>query len=417
MISAKKLVLLILILATAGCSSTGSNSFKDMSSAYRDVIEQYNNDNLLLNIIRVSNNMPMSFLDIPSIVGSGTIIKNANVSGLAVTTGSATSSEAGIGFGMSINNSFSFTQSSLDNNAFISAFYKPIPLEAFGLKATERLRPRLIDYLLLVDEIQFKDKSGDLILLIENDPLTENFDQVLNTFRLLIELGLRVEQIEIKKPIGPTFDKLSAINQLGSEIIQGVIKENLAIDVVGTGSAKSYQLSRVVKENRFCINKFRTEEVLENLISPTMFCKISERLPKLDDAAANELRKILRRNPNLQGLTFTFSVRSTGNVFDYLGNILIASQRFPSRQINVTTSLTDHPTSRSYHSKPKPLFKIHVNKDDIKSVANVNYRGNTYAVADDDDTYTKMVLEYLSNLITFAKVPGSIPPSPAIIMR
>jgi hypothetical protein len=34
--------------------STRSASFKEMSSSYREVVEQYSNDNILLNIIRAS---------------------------------------------------------------------------------------------------------------------------------------------------------------------------------------------------------------------------------------------------------------------------------------------------------------------------------------------------------------------------
>lgn len=55
------LLQLFVMITLAGCSSTRSSSFKDMSSAYREVVEQYSTDNILLNIVRASNNMPLIF--------------------------------------------------------------------------------------------------------------------------------------------------------------------------------------------------------------------------------------------------------------------------------------------------------------------------------------------------------------------
>jgi hypothetical protein len=48
-----RLVPLLLISVLSGCAGlTNSTSFREMSSAYREVLEQYSNDNVLLNIVR-----------------------------------------------------------------------------------------------------------------------------------------------------------------------------------------------------------------------------------------------------------------------------------------------------------------------------------------------------------------------------
>ena len=70
---------LLASLALGGCITAGSSSFRDMSSAYRDVLETYANDNILLNIVRASNRMPVSFLEMPSVVGTGSVNANAGV--------------------------------------------------------------------------------------------------------------------------------------------------------------------------------------------------------------------------------------------------------------------------------------------------------------------------------------------------
>ncbi len=63
-----------------GCGMTGSTSFQAMSSSYREVSEGYANDNILINVIRASEQLPMTFLDMPTVVGSGTIASSVGVS-------------------------------------------------------------------------------------------------------------------------------------------------------------------------------------------------------------------------------------------------------------------------------------------------------------------------------------------------
>jgi hypothetical protein len=41
----------------------------------------------------------------------------------------------------------------------------------------------------------------------------------------------------------------------------------------------------------------------------------------------------------------------------------------------------------------------------------------TYSIADDDDSYTKEVIEFMSTLVTIAKIPGAIPATPAVVVR
>ena len=142
-------------LFLSGCSSINSSNFKDMSSAYRGVIEQYANDNILLNIVRTSKNMPMSFLDIPSVVGSGNLVGSANLSSSVLSSDPTTisgflSARAGSSntsyspsVGMSISNGFTFTQASLDNSQFMQAFLKEVPLNTINFRGTEANLPNL----------------------------------------------------------------------------------------------------------------------------------------------------------------------------------------------------------------------------------------------------------------------------------
>ena len=136
----KKLILapIAAVVTLSGCAPTGSSTFRDMSAAYREVLEGYANDNVLLNIVRSSKNMPVSFLDMPSVIGTGSVGVNAGIGGTVFSSAPASiggffSADPSAGLstyapsvGLSVNSSFNFTQSSLDNSQFMSSFLSDI---------------------------------------------------------------------------------------------------------------------------------------------------------------------------------------------------------------------------------------------------------------------------------------------------
>lgn len=115
----------VLSALLTGCAMTGSTSFQAMSSSYREVLEGYANDNILINIIRASERLPLSFLDMPNVTGSGSISGGVGIAGNIMSANPAsirgffTSSAEIAGSyyapnaSFAVNNSFNFTQSSL----------------------------------------------------------------------------------------------------------------------------------------------------------------------------------------------------------------------------------------------------------------------------------------------------------------
>ena len=63
------------------------------------------------------------------------------------------------------------------------------------------------------------------------------------------------------------------------------------------------------------------------------------------------------------------------------------------------------------------LLRVYKNTSIPNPAYTVSYKGATYSIADDDESYTKPVLEFMSTLITLAKIPGAIPASPAVLVR
>ena len=74
----------ILALSAVGiltsCTTPVTPDFTEMSANYAGILEQYQLNSILINIIRASNERPLSFLDIPSINGSGNVSTSPNLS-------------------------------------------------------------------------------------------------------------------------------------------------------------------------------------------------------------------------------------------------------------------------------------------------------------------------------------------------
>ena len=79
----------------------------------------------------------------------------------------------------------------------------------------------------------------------------------------------------------------------------------------------------------------------------------------------------------------------------------------PNPYLTVTTNATNN-LCRCLRCK---------NATNIDAAATVVYKGVTYSVADNDESYTKDVMEFMATLVTIAKIPGAIPASPAVVVR
>lgn len=410
---------LIFLLLIVGCTSINSTSFNSMTSAYRDVVEEYTNNNILLNIVRSSKNMPMSFLDIPSVIGTGNVLTNAGVT-TTQSAGTYTTPPSIMGgsLGMTVNNGFTFTQASLDNAQFLGSFLKEIPLNVLGFKGTERNLPKAVSYSILIESVELRSNQN-LIHRFDNDPLNLQYAQFQEALYLLIEAGLTVENVSVKTPLGPQFDSVNlnkSLNSWGSSVIEEMAKGTLSLDKKTLNGKEVFQLSRNDRRMKVCVNKYRAQELFGNALSDSAFCQDSPKLGKSSYNFSPLISNLLDRFKREKNIELVIEIRSPGNAFDFLGAVLNAQYSGDGSRLVMIKAL--QPNSASSNSeKSKPLFKVYRNVAPANPLASVTYRGVTYAISDDDDSYTKQVLEFMSTMVTMAKIPGSIPASPAVVVR
>jgi hypothetical protein len=416
------LIAIVALVLTSGCTSINSTSFSNMSSAYREVVESYSNDNILLNIVRSSKNMPLSFLDIPSVIGTGSVLSTAGLTSYQAGVPSSalppTSTTGNVG--LTVNNGFTFTQASLDNAQFMQSFLKEIPLSVLGLKGTERLLPRAVSYTLLIESIELRSNNS-IVHRFSNDPLDPNYQDFQNLLYLLIEAGLTVENKLVKTPLGPPLEEkllTKSLESWGSTTVDNLAKGIISFEKVNVRNKDAYQLVRNDFRPRVCVNEVRAKELLGNLLSSEAYCTDSPKYPKTDINFPNIIQTFTKFYPKAKNMELVIGIRSPGNVFDYLGAVLNAQlMNDGSKMVMIKPSTSVFDSYNERYKNAQPLFKVYRNQSITNPVATVNYKGITYSIADDDDSYSKDVMEFMSTLVTVAKIPGAIPPSPAVIVR
>ena len=114
-------------------------------------------------------------------------------------------------------------------------------------------------------------------------------------------------------------------------------------------------------------------------------------------------------------------LRSVRNVFEFLGSLVNIQNTPEQRVIRVVDSEKVGPNSNieEIYAKSKPLFIVKKGAVVSNPLMSLVYQGTSYSVPRDDnnETYTNQVLSMLSQMLTLTKVPGSIPLSPAVLIK
>ena len=143
-------------LLLGACSSAITPDFSVMSAKYAKSLEEYQISMIFLNIMRTSENRPVSFLDMPTINGSGSISVAPSI-GAVFTNG--LSVPTSVSSTLFLNNTFNFTQSSLDNAVFWKSYLNEIPKDTVKYFSHNHI-PKEVILSLAVDEFEVINPNG-----------------------------------------------------------------------------------------------------------------------------------------------------------------------------------------------------------------------------------------------------------------
>lgn len=401
---------LITVAMLQGCSVPGPN-FTDMSQSYQTWLESYNGNSLLLNVVRASKHRPVSFLAIPSITGSGSLTEAGNI-GASVLSNVPSSllglftpgigTNYGLSLQPSLSKSFTFTQSAMDNAEFQKAMLLPIRLETIDYFNRGHLSRELL-YSLTLSSIEIEG-STSLAGFYDNYPDSKTYPAFQALLRHLVDLGLGTEIVLTKSKVGPLMPE----NVPYKDILQYVdVKEKyrLQLEEIQTkGGVARYQLMQTEPIARLCFSdESRATEVMSDF-GHEMLCSALSRKVQAPKGAKPRIT------------TITFNTRSTRNLFDYLGSIVrkqLANPDSPPSIRGLPEEIEQH-GDRKHESL---IFVVKKNTPQIKPVASIRYEDDLYSIPAENNGYTAYVVDLMSQLMSLSRVPGAIPPSPAIVIR
>lgn len=416
------------VISLTGCAPTGSTSFRDMTSAYRSVLEDYANDNVLLNIVRSAKMMPLSFLDMPSVIGTGNVSVSAGVTGTVMSSvpssvpgffSAGAGSSYGPSAGLTVNSGFNFTQSSLDNAQFMTSFLSDIRPEVVASLTNNQVGPKSILYSLVIDSIELRDKNNIVIFKKVNNPYLPDYEDFQRTMYTLIEAGLNTEIVPQKQIISAPMTSA----ELNRNMLAAVTAQNQPgsmVVPVKSGGTTLYQLVRMVPMTRMCLNRQDEQNTLGGMFADSAYCNSSSIGIVPNKSLPTATSEALKSAGVQKDSILVIKLRSTRNVFDFLGTLVNLQNQDPPRQIKVINSdefLLNPSLRYDANAVAYPLLIVDKGRTPGKILTSVTYQGDTFGVPAESQSYSRQVLALVSQLLTLNKVPGSIPNSPAVLIR
>ena len=435
MIVTRWFFVLISLMTLSGCGLTGSNSFRAMSTAYREVLEDYSNNNILLNIVRSSESMPMSFLDMPNVIGSGSLQSSASVIGTVMGASPSTplgfitpgtGSSYGPTLGLTANAGFNFTQSSLDNSAFMTAFLGRLRPEALQSLIDITEGPKEILYTLTVDTIEVYDLETNTVKeLVVNNPLLPEYSKFQDLLHELIKHGLSTETMVERVPVSPVMSHETIKDNVRALVEASAHPGIVLLPAKLPNGQLGHQLTRMVAMTRMCLMRHQGKPVeraaLEQKFSSAAFC--APEVPGATPGLHDTTKTPEQIKSDSKKLALIIKLRSTRKIFDFLGWLTLmqlgsepkyVTLKAPRAAAPGTSTQPDQPATTNYEF---PLFVIQKNNTQETALVKVNYRGNTYSIPETNSGASRQVLVALSQILTLNKVPGSIPASPAVLIQ
>lgn len=422
----------VLSALLTGCAMTGSTSFQAMSSSYREVLEGYANDNILINIIRASEQLPMSFMDMPNVTGSGSIGGGVGIAGtiMSANPGSilgffkSSSEISGSSYApnasFAVNNSFNFTQSSLDNQSFMQSFLSDLKPENIDSLINNGAGPKSILYSLVIEKVEIRDGNGNVLQRWDNKPTSPKYAEFQSILYSLIDSGLRTELVSQREVLSGPID-LNFVSENLDKVNPFYSMPNVRLTPVkGDKNSPMYEFVRVTPIIRLCLSNNKSEKNFEEQFTDSAFCNPHY---KNSDIPHNLIGDLSQPEAHLDDKHFlAIKLRSPKEIFSFVGSIVSLQLQPNPKIIKVKDSdlFETNPGAvrdLSDDASSLPLFEVLKNNQSIRPIATVNYRGSTYSIPADLTSRSREVFILLSEILTLSKVPGSIPASPALLIK
>lgn len=383
-----------------GCATVNPD-IGDMTRAYSDAIERHEMNQILRNLLRAADGLPMRFQAMPTIVGTGLLESNVGISGkvLGGFLDSATTNPS-----LKSSRGFNFSLASLDNERFTNAFVGDLSLDTINVISSGNFQRQLL-FTLALQSISFN--GGPLgERHIDNVAFSpEGFSRFQSALSDLIAAGLRTETYHRLTPIGVDISREELLERyLGSRL---ALESAVRTVRINTPSGPSYRLVRRERAVRLCLSPEDYRKLTGLKVNRWLAC----REPGLD-----MLTEATRPTRDAESdYEIHLNIRSTRDVYKYVGLLVKAQLKAPNHVPSIVV-LGEH-SGVSPGTYPIIVVRKGDPRPGEKILAIAEHQGETYYVPREDSGLSAQVFDSLSLLLSASMVKDSIPASPGILVR
>ena len=414
---------IVILTGLAGCSSI-SPRFSNMTSAYSEAVQEHDRNQLLINMLLASRNLPLQFTAVPSVIGTGTISSSAYLGAEVYGPGDTSwgrffaptpGSMGTFGGSLSTSRQFNFTLSSLDNEQFAKGFLADISIENIHAFTSTKDIPVRLKYMLFFESMTVNPDAPDEIVFYNgaDKVRSERFQQALDRARAA---GLRTELVSVTTPIGPALSREEAVAM--TKLIVQRDDGSLAVRKIDAPAPDQYRVESVRRVARFCFDRAINQRDARLRISPDLYCgrKDSGAGIVISNSEAVEWRAPTNAgvDDEMRIENVGLNLRSSLDIFRYLGSVINA-QLNPENPWTMT--IRSKQEDGAWQERPLLVVRKGEPPSGTPVIATARLFDESYYVPMDDDSYSALVFQIASVVVTTSKVPGSIPASPGVLLK
>ncbi len=403
----------VAVLGLSGCA-WNDRALSTMAVEHNAALDQIERNTTLLNILRAADQQPLNFTAVSYVGGNGTVstgfgLNEGRTRFMGPVTGLTTYITP------SVSQGFTYNLGSLDNEQFMRGFLADVPLEKlYVLSESTRLENDVL-WTLLAETVGYEDK-GQTMRALDNVPEEEAWATFQSLVARALRLGLTLEEVTDQVSVGPRLTRDEALNQIGTVISgwsgygQPGAARPILVETAASADGQTHQLAMLTKKVRLC---FSPSDLAEwRFAEIDLLCEKWGTQEAMRQLAATR-GAVSAPGDRLESMGWrTLKTRSPREVFYFVEAVVRTQLADPKRtwKVGDPQSVPKRP--------PRPLFTVTCGGSaPSTALAVATYRGRTCHVPRDDGSHSAQVLQHLSLLVTLSKIPGSLPATPAVLMR
>ena len=389
------------LLILGSCSS--AVDFSGFTAGYDKAMEITAEENVLLNVVRSSENKPLHFTAISGV--SGTSFLDYGSASIFAPFDQLLSFSRN-GASLSTLNTPSFSQissiglSPLNTSEFLSGILNQLSPSTIGFYTSQGI-PKELLFHLVIDSLEVS--IGGNTKKIINDPVDSEYSNFRDLVNSLIDLGLSTETVNKLVAQGP---KLSAQEAADPSRIQVTAASGFIMNQINNEKPYQYQAYSASSYSRFC---FEPAVAKVRGIPESMLCSYGDTNAKVGDGSlkmGNGTKKF--KNASLKVIT-----RSTRGIFEYLGK-LVYLQNSGSKNLKLTTTGA---ATFNYLGQGNELFVVKKNETSMNDIVSVDYEGNSYSIPKNGQGFSTTVLGLALEILNLSKSVNSLPPPTTVRLQ